>query len=81
MIQEISKIRFYCRTHDCTLQNCGSGRIFEPTHAIAVDPLIGPEDEMEQRKDKDGWLHLDTSELYCPTAPESCDQEWVIQAG
>lgn len=78
---EIGKIRFICRTHLCVLKNCGSGRIFTPTFTT-VEEASGM-DPMEVRKDDEGWLELDTSELMCPVAEEKdveCDQDWVTQA-
>jgi hypothetical protein len=68
----ITRIRFWCVTHQCVLKNCGSGRVFAPTYTIEGD-------EFEDRKDKEGFLELDTSELYCPVAGEYCDQNWEIQ--
>lgn len=86
---QISKIRFWCEQHKTALMNCGNGRVFSPTHTC-IEEVEGT-DPLELRKDSEGWLHLDTSELTCPhryklilegkdTDENHCCQDWVIQA-
>jgi hypothetical protein len=55
-------VRFYCATHKCGLINCGNGRILFPT--ACLDPIIT----------KDGWMELDSSEMYCPVASKIDDE-------
>ncbi len=76
MTTEISQIRFFCKRHSCVLENCGSGRVINPTHTVH-------ETNDYDRRDQHGWLYLDSSELYCPhdTSPDGqCQNDWVVQA-
>ena len=80
MTTSISKIRFLCEEHNVPLKNCGNGRIFTPTYTIC--PLEDHEDELSVRMDDEGWLFLDTSEMYCPcdSEDEPCGQDWIVEA-
>ncbi len=69
---DITKIRLWCNTHLSVLKESGNGRIFYPTFNTL-------EPEIDSRTDKDGWLSLDMSEMYCPTDDE-CDGDWAIQS-
>ncbi len=77
---EISQIRFICKDHNQLLEICGSDRIFTPTYGLPGD------DDWQTRGDEDGWLSLDTSEMFCPECLDALDQgfeeeqNWVIEA-
>ncbi len=74
MNREISQIRFMCTDHKELLEVCGNARVFSSTCS------------QEPERDKDGWLTLDTSELFCSGCIDDFDQglepaqNWVVEA-